>query len=197
MRNIPIGKIAEWLNVNCENDAQVTGYQIDSRMVGQGELFFALKGAQTDGHKYLADVKLKGAVGAVVEKGYEGPDFGLILLPVEDVVASLQGLARHFMEDCKAQIVGITGSLGKTTTKEFIATLLEGKFKVGKTYMNYNTKLTYPITLLNRTGDEDVLVVELGMTEPGDIARLLTIAAPDIAVVTKIAWVHGAFFRMD
>ncbi len=194
MRNVPVRRIAQFLGVVCESDAQVTGYQIDSRMIGPGELFFAVKGDQTDGHKYLADVKLRGAVGAVVSRGYEGPDFGLILLPVEDVVESLQGLARHFMEECRAQIIGITGSLGKTTTKEFAATLLEGKFKVGKNYLNYNTKLTYPISLLNRGGDEDVLVVELGMTEPGDIGRLLTIAAPDIAVVTKIAWVHGAFF---
>jgi UDP-N-acetylmuramoyl-tripeptide--D-alanyl-D-alanine ligase len=88
----------------------------------------------------------------------------------------------------------VTGSLGKTTTKEFIATLLEKKFRVGKTELNYNTKLTYPITLLNRAGNEDVLVVELGMSEPGDIGKLVEIAAPDIGVVTKIALVHGAFF---
>lgn len=194
MRNVSIKKVGQFLGVVCEVEAQVTGYQIDSRNVGPGELFFALQGEKTDGHKYLADVKMRGAVGAVVSKGYEGPDFGLILLPVEDVVASLQGLAKRFMEECKAQIIGITGSLGKTTTKEFVATLLEGKFKVGKTHLNYNTKLTYPITLLNRTGDEDVLVVEMGMSEPGDIGRLVEIAAPDIAVVTKIALVHGEFF---
>ena len=88
-------------------------------------------------------------------------------------MGSLQGLARHFMAECKSVVIGMTGSVGKTTTKEFIATLLEGKFKVGKTHLNYNTKLTYPITLLNRTGDEDVLVVELGMSEPGDIGRLV------------------------
>lgn len=194
MRNVPIKKIGQFLGVICESDAQVTGYQIDSRNIGPGELFFALKGERTDGHRYLSDVKERGAVGAVVSKEYTGPDFGLILLPVEDVVASLQGLAKSFMEECKAQIIGITGSLGKTTTKEFIATLLEGKFKVGKTHLNYNTKLTYPITLLNRTGDEEVLVVEMGMTEPGDIGRLVQIAAPDIGVLTKVALVHGAFF---
>lgn len=194
MRNIPIPIIARFFGIHCDAEIQVSGYQIDSRMVQPGELFFALKGARTDGHKYLADAKMRGAVGAVVSRDYEGPDFGLILLPVDDVVASLQGLAKHLMADCKAQIIGITGSLGKTSTKEFVATLLEGKFKVGKTYLNYNTKLTYPITLLNRTGDEEVLVVELGMTEPGDIGRLLEIAAPDIAVLTKVALVHVAFF---
>jgi len=194
MRNVPINKVAQILGVECEVDLQVTGYQIDSRNVGPGELFFALKGEKTDGHKYLSDVKMRGAVGAVVSKEYEGDDYGLILLRVEDVVASLQGLAQRFMDECKAQIIGITGSLGKTTTKEFIATLLEGKFKVGKTHMNYNTKLTYPITLLNRVGDEDVLVVEMGMSEPGDIGKLVQIAAPDIAVLTKVAMVHSANF---
>lgn len=194
MRNIPIPVIAEFLGLKCESDARVAGYQIDSRRLQPGELFFALKGERVDGHDYLAEAKERGAVGAVVSREYRGPDFGLILLPVGDVVGSLQSLACYLMAECKAQIVGITGSLGKTTTKEFIATLLEGKFKVHKTPLNYNTKLTYPITLLNRAGDEDVLVVELGMSEPGDIGRLLQIAAPDIAVLTKIAWVHGTFF---
>ncbi len=194
MKNVPIKRVSRFLGVVCEADAEVTGYQIDSRMIEVGELFFALKGEKTDGHKYLAEAKVRGAIGAVVSKGYSGPDFGLLLLPVEDVVWSLQGLAAHFMEECKSQIVGITGSLGKTTTKEFAATLLEGKFKVGKTYLNYNTKLTYPITLLNRTGDEEILVVELGITEPGGLKKLLQIAAPDIAVLTKVAMVHVAFF---
>jgi UDP-N-acetylmuramoyl-tripeptide--D-alanyl-D-alanine ligase len=195
MRHVPIKQISQFLGAVCESDAQVSGYQIDSRRLAQGELFFALKGEKTDGHKHLEDAKLRGAIGAVVDKGYTGADFGLILLPVEDVVASLQGLASHFMAGCKSLVIGVTGSVGKTTTKEFIATLLEGKFKVGKTHLNYNTKLTYPITLLNRTGDEDVLVVELGMSEPGDIGRLIQIAPPDMAVLTKVAYAHGAYFE--
>lgn len=195
MRNVPIKQISHFLGVVCDAEVQVTGYQIDSRCVGSGELFFALRGEKTDGHMYLAEVKMRGAVGAVVSKGYTGPDFGLILLPVEDVVASLQGLAKHFMEMCKSTVIGITGSVGKTTTKEFIATLLEGKYKVGKTHLNNNTKLTYPITLLNRTGEEEVLVVEMGMSEPGDIGRLVQIAAPDLAVLTKIAYAHAAQFE--
>lgn len=195
MRRIPIKKIGQFLGVVCDSNAQVAGYQIDSRILEPGDLFFAIKGAKTDGHKYLAEASLRGALGAVVGKGYEGPDHGLVLLRVEDVVEALQGLATHLMEDCKSLVIGVTGSVGKTTTKEFIATLLEGKFKVGKTYLNYNTKLTYPITLLNRTGDEEILVVELGMTEPGDIGRLIQMAAPDIAVLTKIACAHKSYFE--
>ncbi|MBU6383263.1 MAG: UDP-N-acetylmuramoyl-tripeptide--D-alanyl-D-alanine ligase [Verrucomicrobia bacterium] len=194
MRHVPIKKIAHRLGVVCESQLQVTGYQIDSRKIEPGELFFALKGKRVDGHQCLADARMHGAVGAVVNKGYQGPDYGLILLPVEDVAGSLQMLARLFMQECRAQMIGITGSVGKTTTKEFIATLLEGKYKVGKTPLNYNTKLTYPITLLNRTGEEEVLVVEMGMTEPGDIGRLVEIAAPDVGVFTKLAPAHKANF---
>lgn len=195
MRGISIRKIAKHFGIVCDFEEQVSGYQIDSRMIEVGELFFALKGARADGHKHLAEVKERGGIGAVVSKGYRGPDYGLILLGVEDVVLSLQDLARSLMQECKSQMIGITGSVGKTTTKEFAATLLEGKFKVGKTYLNYNTKLTYPITLLNRAGDEDVLVVELGMSKPGDIQRLLQIAAPDIAMLTKVGFVHAANFK--
>ncbi len=194
MRNVPIPLIAQRLGFPYESEGVVSGYQIDSRQVGPGDLFFALKGARSNGHDFLNEVKKRGAIAAVVGREYAGPDFGLVLLRVDDPVASLQGLARQFMAECKATVIGITGSLGKTTTKEFAATLLEGKYKVGKTHLNYNTKLTYPITLLNRTGEEEVLVVEMGMSEPGDIERLVEIAAPDIGVVTQVACVHASFF---
>lgn len=194
MRNVPLQKIAKHFGVVCESDLQVTGYQIDSRLIKPGELFFALRGNQVDGHNYLEEAAKRGGIGAVVSKGYRGPDFGLALLGVEDVVASLQTLARYFMQECKSVIIGITGSLGKTTTKEFLATLLEGKFRVGKTWMSYNTKLTYPITLLNRTGSEDVLIVEMGVSEMGDMERLIKVAAPDIAIFTKLGLSHSGCF---
>lgn len=187
-------QIAHHLGVFAESDIQVSGYQIDSRLVQLGDLFFAMKGERVDGHRFLAEAKERGAVGAVVSKGYSGPDFGLELLAVEEVAASLQELARFSLKSAKLQIVGVTGSVGKTTAKEFLATLLEGKFRVGKNVSSYNTKLTFPLTILNRRGDEEVLVLEMGMSEPGDIRRLLEIAAPDIALVTKVALSHAAFF---
>lgn len=195
MRHVSIQKIAHILGITSAEDAIVDGYQIDSRRVGSGDLFFAIEGVKTDGHQHLKSAALNGAVAAVVSAGYSGPNFGLVLLRVENVVASLQHLATSLMQDCRAKIIGITGSLGKTMTKDFIATLLEQKFKVTKTHLNYNSKLTYPITLLNRRGDEDVLVVEMGMSEPGEIARLVQIQAPDIAVLTKVALVHVANFQ--
>ncbi len=190
MRNCSLQKIGEILGV-AGFDGVAMGYQIDSRLIAPGDLFFALKGERSDGHKYLAEVAEKGAVGAVVSTSYDGLDLGLKLFRVSDVGEALRLLAKSLVA---GRIVGITGSLGKTTTRDFAATLLEGKYRVYKAPFNYNTKLTYPLTLLNRPGDEEVLVMELGMTEPGDIARLCEIAQPEIALVTKVAWVHGAHF---
>jgi UDP-N-acetylmuramoyl-tripeptide--D-alanyl-D-alanine ligase len=195
MRNVSLKKIRGILGAPSEVDAQVLGYQIDSRKTCPGDLFFALKGGKTDGHLHLEEVGARGGVGAVVSLSYEGPDFGLQLIKVDDVVLALQRLAEALMQDCKSEIIAVTGSVGKTTTKDFIATLLEGKYKVGKTHLNYNTKLTVPITMLNRLGDEEVLVVELGMTEPGDIGRLIPLVRPDIAVLTKVAHAHKGNFE--
>lgn len=194
MKNIPIRRIAHFLGAVGDFDLQVSGYQIDSRRINQGDLFFAWKGLKVDGHDYLEDVKKRGGIAAVVSKSYQGPDHGLILFRVENVLDCLQGLARFFLEENKSKIIGITGSMGKTTTKEFLATLLSGKFKVGKTFSSYNTKLTFPLMLLNRDGDEDVLVLEMAMSEPGDIERLLQIAVPDIAILTQLALAHVASF---
>ena len=113
---------------------------------------------------------------------------------MEDVEASLQKLARISLEESSAKVIGITGSVGKTTTKDFIAELLSIKYKVAKTPVNYNTKLTLPLSILNREGGEEVLVLEMGMSEPGDLQRLLKIAEPEIAVLTKIALAHSVSF---
>ncbi len=190
MRHTPIREIANRLGLHCESDAMVAGFQVDSRKIEAGELFFALEGERVDGHLFLQDVAARGGLGAVVSNRYAGPSYGLVLLVVADVLEALQGLARSVIAESKALIVGITGSMGKTTTKDFTATLLEGKFRVGKTYSSYNTKLTLPITVLNLVGDEEVVVLEMGMGVPGDIAKLVDIAPPDIAVITQVTMAH-------
>ena len=174
--------------------SQVSGYQIDSRYVTPGDLFFAIKGEKSDGHDFLGDVRSREAVGAVVSKSYNGPDHGLILIRVDDVGEALRDYARKSLEGYSGQIVGITGSVGKTTTKDFIATLLEGKYRVGKTEKSQNSKLTFPLTVLNRAPDVEILVLEMGMSEMGDIERLVDIAPPDVAVLTKVALAHAAYF---
>src|SRR5262245_34860376 len=138
MRNIPLKEIARLLGLVREEDCRIAKFQIDSRKIGPGDLFFALKGEKTDGHKFLNEASTRGGSVALVSTEYRGPDEGLILLPVDDVAMSLQALARHFLRESKAKIVGVTGSMGKTTTKEFIATLLEKKYRVGRSYASYN-----------------------------------------------------------
>ena len=195
MKNTSIEQIAQILEIpNPSGSLQITGCQIDSRNVCPGDLFFALKGEKVDGHQFLAEARSRGASAAIVDQEYEGPDHGLILLPVGSVMEGLQRLARFEIENNGIRIVGITGSVGKTTTKDFLTEILKAKYRVGKTPQNYNTKLTLPLSVLNRDGGEEVLVLEMGMSEPGDIGRLLQIAQPEVAVVTKIALAHAGAF---
>jgi len=166
----------------------------DSRSVNKGDLFFALSGAKTDGHAYLAEAAARGAAAAIVLENYRGPDYGLVLFKVPDVLAALQTLAKKRLGKWQPPIVAVTGSVGKTTTKEFIATLLSGRFVVGKAPGNANSQVGLAITILNLQGSEEVLVLEMGMTEAGNIAKLIEIAPPTLAVITKIGMAHSGNF---
>lgn len=193
MRLLPLTEVAGLMGVSCEEKRLVDHYAIDSREVGVGGLFFALSGDKVDGHLFLQEVAQKGALGAVVEKRYNGPHYGLVLLKVESPKLSLQELARVCLVKYPALIVGVTGSVGKTTTKEFISTLLEGKYRIGKSPRSYNTKVTLPLSVLQRTSEE-VMVLEMGMSEPDDLKKLVQIAPPHIAVLTRVGLSHAAFF---
>lgn len=174
----------------------VTGAAIDSRNVLPGNVFFALKGAKTDGHLYLKEVFQKGAAFAVVQKDFTGDEYPGKLIYVDDTLKALQDAARSFISQSKAQIVAITGSLGKTTTKGFIYTLLQSKYKVATTAQNQNSQAGLALSILNQIqGDEEWLVLEMGMTEKGQIEKLIHIAPPDIAVITTLALVHAINFE--
>lgn len=194
MLSLSLNQLAQQLDIACDSTLPVTEYQIDSRQVTPGTLFFALPGAKSDGHHHLKEVAQRGGIAAVVSNEYRGEAFGLELLRVPNVLASLHSLARAALEKSQAKVIGVTGSVGKTTVKEFIATLLGVKYRVGKTEGNQNTKLTLPLALLRFSGEEEVLVLEMGMSEPQDLARLVLMAPPDIGVVTKIGLAHAAFF---
>jgi UDP-N-acetylmuramoyl-tripeptide--D-alanyl-D-alanine ligase len=194
MAQFDFAQVLEWLGSTLPVSGKVGGFKQDSRAVVPGDLFFALKGEKVDGHEYLNEVAERGAVGAVVSKHYRGESFGLSLIRVEDVLASLQKLAKSVLARRSARVVGVTGSVGKTTTKEFIATLLEGKFRVGKTPGNANSQVSVPLSILNSEGDEEVVVVEMGMTQPREIEKLIAIAPPEICIITKIALAHVSFF---
>jgi UDP-N-acetylmuramoyl-tripeptide--D-alanyl-D-alanine ligase len=188
-------KIAGWLGQGCERHLPIASFAIDSREVEKGGLFFALRGEKVDGHGYLQEVASRGAFAAVVSKGYQGPDHGLNLLYVDDVVVSMQEMARRALLERKTKIIGITGSIGKTTTKEFLYEILRQKFRVGKTIGNRNSQRTLPLAILHARGDEDYLILEMSMTEKGNIRKLVQMAPPEIIVITPIVPCHAKNFQ--
>jgi UDP-N-acetylmuramoyl-tripeptide--D-alanyl-D-alanine ligase len=181
--------LGTWIGCSCE-DRLIKGFAFDSREVEEGFVFFALQGNKFNGHDFLGEVGKKGAIAAVVEKTYQGETGGLILLRVENVVDALQTLAAEVQKRRNQRIVAVTGSLGKTTTKEFIATLLSQKFTVAKTPGNSNSQVGLPLSILRASGEEEIFVVEMGMTELKQIEKLVKITPPEIAVITKIGYVH-------
>ena len=190
-----ISQVSDFLGVgSVSSPVVISGYQIDSRLMAPGGLFFAIRGAKVDGHDFLGEVAERGAVAALVSRDYGGPAFGLVLIRVGDVGEALRALARGVAQELGVPIIGITGSMGKTTVKEFAATLLGGRYRVGKPPLSYNSKLTMPLTLLNASGEEELHLLEMGMSAPGELRCLLEVASPQVGVITKVGLVHAAAF---
>ena len=172
----------------------VSGYSIDSRTVAAGELFFAVRGERLDGHNYVADAFERGAVAAVVSRARVAtlPDAALAmpLLIAEDTLIGLQALAAHVRRQWGKRLVAVTGSAGKTTTKEAIAAALGAKFNVLKSQGNLNNSFGLPLQLLRLEPEHEYGVVEMGMNHLGEIATLARIAAPDWGVVTNVGTAH-------
>jgi len=170
---------------------------VDSRKVKQGDLFFALPGARCDGHQFLQEVAQKGAAGAIINRNFTGsiPE-ELPVFQVKDPLKTLQNLARKRIEHIHPKIIAITGSYGKTTTKEFIACMLSPYYKTAFTSGNHNSKIGMPMSILNELKpDHTHLIVEMGMEQKGEIAYLTQIAPPDIALVTAIGTAHIKNFK--
>lgn len=178
----------------------VTGASIDSRLVKPKDLFFAIKGKKADGHDFLPDVVSKGASAAVVafDASAKIAELGLPkqfpLFFVPDVIEALQRVAKYVRRNLKSTVIGITGSVGKTTTKGFLQQLLEGTFVVAATPLSYNTEITIPLSLLNLTGEEEVVILEMGVAKPGDMDLLVEIAQPHLTALTTIALQHATLF---
>lgn len=197
MRSWKLSEVTHFLECSHSNMANqpISGFAVDSRLLKPKELFFALPGAKVHGTQFLEEAAKKGATAAVVESNYQGETFGLTLIPVPDPLIALQTLARNVLKERTSKIIAVTGSLGKTTTKEFIATLLRKHFHIAVSPGNSNSQIGLPLTILNHTdGKEEILILEMGMTEAGHIAKLCQIAPPDIAVLTKVALVHAGNF---
>jgi UDP-N-acetylmuramoyl-tripeptide--D-alanyl-D-alanine ligase len=169
-------------------------YHTDSREVRPGGLFFALKGAEQDGHRFVPDALERGAAGVVVDHPVEA-SLGAAVIQVTDTWAALYALARYVLEQVSPLVVAITGSNGKTSTKELTAAVLGARHSVLKTEGNLNTETGVPITLLRLEPEHTAAVIEMGMQGRSEIERLAGLASPRIGVVTGIGTVHMEFFE--
>jgi UDP-N-acetylmuramoyl-tripeptide--D-alanyl-D-alanine ligase len=200
---LTLGQVADWIHAEGDftTNREAMGYSIDSRTIAAGELFFAVRGERFDGHDFVEAALANGAVAAVVSMRWLGPEAmdSCKLLRVPDhegdgVLIALQHLARAVRRSWGKRVVGVTGSAGKTTTKEAVAQVLGAKFNVLKSQGNLNNGFGLPLQLLRLEPEHDVAVIEMGMNHAGEIAALARIAEPDWAVVSNVAPVHLEFF---
>jgi UDP-N-acetylmuramoyl-tripeptide--D-alanyl-D-alanine ligase len=195
---LPLSRIEELLSATageCELKEVAQGYSIDSRTVQPGELFFAVKGERLDGHDYVQQALQRGAVSAVVRKDQLARyTVKTCLLAVDDTLVALQTLATAVRRVWGKPAIGITGSVGKTTTKDAVAHLLSAKYKVHSSKGNFNNHFGLPLGLLKLEPEHEIAVIEMGMSHAGEIAALARIALPDDGIVTTVAPVHLEFF---
>ena len=195
---LALSRVAEFLSATGEFDRNALALtcSIDSRTLEPGALFFAVKGERMDGHDFVQQALSNGASAAVVRKDQIAryPD-RTGLLAVDDTLAALQTLATAVRRLWAKPLIGVTGSAGKTTTKEAIAHVLATRFRVLKSEGNFNNHFGLPLMLLKLETGHDLAVIEMGMSHRGEIAALARIAHPEIGVVTNVAPVHLEFFK--
>ncbi|GAB5046518.1 UDP-N-acetylmuramoyl-tripeptide--D-alanyl-D-alanine ligase [Thermodesulfovibrio sp. TK110] len=162
---------------------------IDTRTITENDLFFALKGSKRDGHDFLIEAFQK-AYGAVISKEIDVDFQNKTVVLVDDTLKALQELARYLRKKFKGKVIAVVGSNGKTTTKELIAGMLSGKYKVLKTEGNFNNNIGVPLCLSKIEHDTEIMVLELGTNRHGDIKELCEIVYPDYAVITNIGYEH-------
>lgn len=167
-----------------------TNIATDTRSIKQSEVFVALRGEKFDGHKFVSVAVEKGASAAIVDSRFESQNHELPLLQVEDTLQAYQKIARWWREQFNIPVIGITGSAGKTTTKELIAAVLTLRGNVLKTTANYNNEIGVPKTLLELGSEHDYAVIEMAMRAPGEIALLTQLARPTIGVIVNVGTAH-------
>jgi UDP-N-acetylmuramoyl-tripeptide--D-alanyl-D-alanine ligase len=194
---LALAKIAEFISASREFPAEAVaqGYSIDSRTIRPEELFFAVKGERFDGHDFVNSALEKGAAAAVIRRD-QAHRFASKerLLAVDDTLVALQTLATAVRKLWGKPLVGVTGSMGKTTTKETIAHVLASRYRVLKSEGNFNNHFGLPLMLLQVEPEHDIAVIEMGMSHAGEIRALAKIAQPGTGVVTNVAPVHLEFF---
>ncbi len=191
-----LSQIAAWAGgrlVGGDPKMTVTTVSSDSRALKPGELFLAIRGEKFDGHTFLAEAARIGAIGAIVEKETPGLPATFASIVVEDTVRGLQSLASGYRHALRLKSVCITGSNGKTSTKDLCASVFAQRFSVTRTVGNLNNHLGLPFSILRADSSHDVGVFELGMNHAGEIAPLAAIARPDIALISNIGVAHIEF----
>ena len=194
MINIKIKEVSEILNAEykgyCDQDINIKGVSIDSRNVIKNSLFIPIKGLTVNGHSFIKDAVKNGAIATLWNKDEPNPPDNIAVILVDDTVKGLQDLSRYYRKKLKTKIVGVTGSNGKTSTKDITAAVLSQKYKTQKTIGNFNTEIGVPYTLLSLDEDCQVAVIEMGMERKGEIDFLTNLVEPDIGIITSVGLVH-------
>ena len=197
MDPLPISRVAEFAGgILSKKDVDLTVERIstDSRTLRAGDLFVALRGENFDGHKFIEDVAKGRAAGAIVEKKWTGKiDKKFPLIRVRDTLIAYQELAANYRKSLPLKVLAITGSNGKTSTKDFVAAALARRYRVTKTEGNFNNHVGLPRTILEASSKDEIAVWEIGMNHPGEIAALARLAAPDAAIITNVGIAHIEF----
>jgi UDP-N-acetylmuramoyl-tripeptide--D-alanyl-D-alanine ligase len=215
MNPLSASQIAKFTGANLESgdgNVRIDKISTDSRTLKRGELFVALRGENFDGHQFVEAAAKSGALGAIVDLGWECADASpqrpvgvahrsyhaklpseFAIIQAEDTLRAYQNLAANYRRSLPIKVLAITGSNGKTSTKDFAASVLTRKFRVTKTEGNFNNHVGLPRTILEASSQDEVGVWEIGMNHPGEIAALAKIAAPDAAIITNIGIAHIEF----
>ena len=189
-----IAKLAGGSLIGGNADETVARISTDSRTLQPADLFVPLRGENFDGHRFVPQAIERGAAGAMVEENWKGETpAGFPLIRVPDTLAGYQALAANYRKSLSCKVVTITGSNGKTSTKDFVAATLARKFRVTKTEGNFNNHVGLPQTMLAASRDDEVAVWEIGMNHPGEIAALASLAAPDVGLITNVGIAHIEF----
>lgn len=193
---LTLREMATILNAPIQNEADVavTSTAFDSRQVKPGGLFIPLV-ADNDGHHYVGAAESNGATVALWQADHQNVPSHLPVIIVPDTLAAYQQLASHYLSQVDPLVVAVSGSNGKTTTKDFIATIGQTSYKTVKTPENFNNEIGVPQTILSMPTDTELLVIEIGMDHPGDLTFLSKLVKPDIALLTMIGEAHIEFFK--
>lgn len=193
MPNLTLRNIADvcegtYVGAEDKKEQKVAGIVTDSRQVEKGFLYVPIKGARVDGHKFIPDVFDKGALAVLSEEELDNPAGPYI--KVTSSTEAMKKIAEFYRKGLDIKVVGITGSVGKTSTKEMIASVLEERYSVLKTAGNFNNEIGLPLTIFRIRPEHEVAVLEMGISDFGEMSRLAKMANPDVCVITNIGWCH-------